>query len=467
MTKRRVGIEITAQHIRMAIFNGEKETPTLIKLAEKAIDDSSDIGELILEMLGSHPGFADRFCSSLPTASGFTRQLSFPFSDTRKIEAAARMELAAQLPSDISEHIVATTPPQANDDGVTTTAVTAASEQIEAALQPFEEIKLPLHVLGLSPYTEACGLQNWFSDGLLVQVHEQQLLISLLQQGQVVSFESSGRIIDNNNSDALAAQISRETAMICRSARLQQQPLCLIGNGINKELNNALTERGLELIDLPLQDNNQAVDPAFLPVCAQALAADQAMVNFRRGPFTLKSEWASIKKHLYTGGALLLVSLAIAAGTAIHTYRYKTDVAESYRQQMTKVFRQTLPETRAIVNIPMQLQAAVQQLKTTSQLVGLDKSTSALAVLREVSTHTPADLKVDIKNFNYESQSLVVDGVTNSFDSVNRLAGELRKSPIFNDVRIADAKTGLDGQQVSFRLQIAIGQQSGQQGGQQ
>ncbi|MCD6526901.1 MAG: PilN domain-containing protein [Desulfuromonas sp.] len=462
MTKRRVGIEITAQCIRMAIFNGEKENPTLERLVEHAIDDSSPIGELLLEMLDSRPGFADRFCSTLPTTSGFVRRLSFPFSDTRKIDAAARMELAAQLPTDISEHIVVTTPPQADaQGGFITTAVTAKTEQIEAALQPFEAVKLPLHVLGLSPYTEACGLHNWFSDGLLVQVHEQQLLISLLQQGQVISFEACGNV--GNNSDTLAARIAREAAMICRSARLPHQKLCLIGNGVSPALNKALAGRGLELVELPLRDNSQAVEPAFLPVCARALAADQPMVNFRRGPFTLKSEWASLKKHLYIGGALMLAALIIAGGTAIHTYRHKTDVAEGYRKQMTQLFRQTLPETRAIVNIPMQLQVAVQQLKETSQLVGLDKSTSALSVLREFSAHTPADLKVDIKNFNYEDQSLVVDGVTNSFDSVNRLTGELRKSPIFGEVRIADAKTGLDGQQISFRLQITIGQQGGQQ----
>jgi general secretion pathway protein L len=480
MTKRLVGIEITAQCIRMAIFTGEKENPTLERLVERAIDDDSVISKLLLEMLESPPGFADRFCCTLPTTDGFVRRLNFPFSDVRKIEAAAQMEMAAQLPTDISEHIVAITPPK-NDEqgGVVTTAVTAARERIEAALQPFEEINLPLHVLGMSPYSEACGLQSWFSDGLLVQVHEQQLLISLLQQSQVLSFEACGHINNNDGEKdgchALATRITREVAMICRSARLPQQPhhpLCLIGNGVSPALIKALAEQGFDLFKLPLRNNSQTggqaadqtVAPAFLPVCARALAADQSMVNFRRGPFTLKSEWASLRKHLYLGGALLLVALAITSGTAIHTWQHKTATAESYRKQMTQIFRQTLPKSRAIVNIPMQLQAAVQQLKETSLLVGLDKSTSALSALREVSAHTPTNLKVDIKKFNYATQTLVIDGVSTSFNSVNRLAGELRKSAIFSEVRIADAKTGLDGKQVSFRLQIAIGQQDGKQG---
>ncbi|MEA3465767.1 MAG: GspL/Epsl periplasmic domain-containing protein [Thermodesulfobacteriota bacterium] len=478
MTKRLIGIEITAQYIRMAIFTNDKEHPNQFKTLEHAIDDSNTdddndanntngkIGQLMLEMLGSRPGFAARFCSTLPTADGFVRQLNFPFNDPRKIDAAARMELEAELPSDISQHIIATSPPVAVEEGFITTAATATSQSIAAALQPFDEVNLPLHLLGLSPYAEACGLQHWFSDGFLIQIHEGQLLISLLQHGQVISFERCGWVNpDENDTDdiKLADLINSKTALLYRSARLGQQPLCLIGDGVTATLNESLTQHGLELVELALLDENQEViDSAFLPVCARAMAANQATLNFRRGPFTLKSEWAALKKHLYIGGSLLLVAILIIASTAIHTYHHKTGIAANYRQQIGQIFRQTLPESKVIVDIPRQLQAALNQLKETGQLVGLDKSTSALSVLQILSSHTPADLKVDIKKFNYQPQILVLDGVTNSFDSVNRLAGELRKATIFGEVRIADAKMGLDGHQVTFRLQLAIGHQGGQ-----
>lgn len=463
MMKRRIGIEITQQCIRMAIFDDEKQNPTLIKHAERAIDDTSNVGSVLLEMLGSRPGFADLICSTLATG-GFVRQLSFPFRDARKIAAAARMELAAQLPSDISNHIIATTTAPPSEGDAIITAATATSEQISAALQPFEDSQFPLHVLGLSPYTEASGIKNWFANGILIQLHQHQLLISLLQHGEVVSVEPCGQINDAELQDtnALVGRIHREISMICRSARVSNQPLCLMGDGITQELNKALTDRDYELIELPISASNQAIDAAFLPVCAKALAANQPTINFRTGPFTLKSEWAAIKKHLYTGAALLVTALIITGATAIRTYQHKTDVAESYRKQMTQIFRQTLPNTRAIVNIPMQLKSALQQLQTTSALMGIDKSTSALSVLREFSTHTPTDLKVDIKNFNLEEYTLIVDGETNSFDSINRLTSELQQSAIFTKVDIADAKTSIDGQSVNFRLQITIGLQGGQ-----
>lgn len=463
MIKRRVGIEITEQCIRMAIFNDDKQNPTLLKHAERELDDTSSIASLLIEMLGSRPGIGDRTCSTL-TSAGFVRQLNFPFRDARKITAAARMELTAQLPSDISDHIIATSAPQQADGDAIVTAATATQDQITAILEPFETAQFPLHVLGLSPFTEACGIKEWFATGILIQLHQQQLLISLLQQGEVVSFESCGQVSDSECNDApgLASRIHREIAMLCRSARVETQPLCLIGDNVTAELSKALKERDHQLVELPITANSQSIDSAFLPVCARALAANQATINFRTGPFTLKSEWAAMKKHLYAGAALLGAAVIIMGATAIRTYQHKNEVAKSYRKQMTQIFRQTLPNTRAIVNIPMQLQSALQQLQTTSAVMGIDKSTSALSVLREFSTYTPTDLKVDIKNFNLEEYTLVVDGETNSFDSINRLTSELQKSAIFTKVDIADAKTSIDGQSVNFRLQVNIGLQGGQ-----
>lgn len=463
MIKRRVGIEIGDHCIRMAIFNDDKQNPTLLKHTERALDDNCDIGSLLVEMLGSQPGMGDRTCSTL-TSAGFVRQLSFPFRDTRKIAAAARMELTAQLPSDISDHIIATSAPQQTEGDAIVTAATATQEQIATTLEPFEASQFPLHVLGLSPFTEACGIKQWFASGILIQHHQQQLLISLLAQGEVVSYENCGRMSDTECSDAptLARRIHREVSMLCRSARVEIQPLCLIGEHISAELNQQLKEHNYELVELPISTNGQNIDPAFLPVCARALAANHPTINFRTGPFTLKSEWAAMKKHLYTGAALLAATAIIISATAIRSYQHKNDMAENYRKQMTQIFRQTLPNTRAIVNIPMQLQSAVQQLQTTSALMGIDKSTSALSVLREFSTHTPNELKVDIKNFNLDEYTLVVDGETNSFDSINRLTSALQKSTIFTQVDIADAKTSIDGQTVNFRLQINIGLQGGQ-----
>jgi general secretion pathway protein L len=458
MTKRRIGIEITPQCLRMAIFDDNRDTPVLLRKIEQPVNPDQELSEQINAMLDAPAGFGDRFCTALTSEGCFVRRLTFPFDDPRKIEAAAGMELAAQLPVDISDHIIATTPVVAEQDTYATMVATVPAEKIATALAPFEAIKLPLHVLGLSPFTEVNGLGNWFKQGILVRAHDGQLTLTLVQQGRVLSHENCGMIAEGDAT--LGDRILRESALLCRSERLEPQPLCLIGSHITTTLTTELAEQ-LEITDLSAVGGEQNLDNAFLPVCAMALAAEKPVINFRRGRFTLKSEWASLKKHFYIGGTLLLATIAILIGTALHSYQFKTGVAENYRKQINQVFRETLPGQTTIVDPVKQLEAELNRLRETGQLVGLDKSVSALSVLRDFSLHTPKDISVDIKNFNYEPEALTVEGITKSFDSVNRLASELRKSPSFSAVRIADAKMGLEGNKVTFRLQITIGHQGG------
>jgi len=459
MTKRRIGLEITSTRIRLAIFDDDKDKPVLLRKVEQNLEPDSDVAEVVNQMLDGPAGFGDRYCTVLPADDGFVRQLTFPFNDPRKIEAAAAMELASQLPVDISDHIVATTPTSGEEGQYTTTAATYPAEKIGAFLAPFDAGNIPIHVLGLTPFSEISGLRPWLTQGVLVRAHDDLLTLSLVQNGNVVSHENCGPTHDS--AEELARQIHREASLLCRAARLSSQPLCLIGSNVTTALGQALKELDWELTALNLDEAGQTIEPAFLPVCSLALASDRSMINFRRGPFTLKSEWAALKKHFYVGGGLLVASLAILAATALHSYQFKTGMTENYRKQINQVFRETLPGQTAIVDAPQQLAAELNRLRETGQLVGLDKSTSALAVLRDFSTHTPKDITVDIKTFNYEPENLNVEGVTNSFDSVNRLAGELKKSPSFTAVRIADAKMGIEGKQVSFRLQISIGHPQG------
>ena len=136
---------------------------------------------------------------------------------------------------------------------------------------------------------------------------------------------------------------------------------------------------------------------------------------------------------------------------------------DAYKEQMTRVFRETLPDTNVIVDIPRQIQAELEQLKQRAALLGVGDSASPLTALREVSRLAPEDITLDIKRFRYVDDSLDISGETTDFDSVNRLGERLRQSPLFASVRIFDAKMGLEGSKVSFRLQINISTAGGSQ----
>ena len=460
MIQRNVGFEISAQRIRMAIIDKRKHPPTVAALLQRDISAPAEIGTALLEMLEQAPRFSDHFCTALPWHQCFVRSLSFPFRDKAKIDAAAQIELESKIPADIGEYTVASAPAVETDQGFATTSVAVPDSAIAACLAPLDEMRLPLQLLGLSPFAEAAGVLAWHRNVLVVKVHADQFGMCSVTDGHVSAFKNCGPM--ETEPARLAQKIDQEAHILWHGRSAAPQPLCLMGEHVDATLKDELIHLQHELVEPDLQWDGNPVPPEFLPVCAMALAREEHTINLRRGKFALRGGWSSIKKHLYAGIALIGVSAILAGTTAGFIYRHKQEQVRTYKAEMTKIFRQTLPEINVMVDIPRQIQAELEQLKKTATLLGLGDS-SALAALREVSRLAPEDIQLDIKRFRYETDALDLSGETTDFDGVNRLGEQLRQSPMFSNVRISDAKMGLDGKTVSFRLQIDIATSGGQQ----
>ncbi|MDY0184329.1 MAG: type II secretion system protein GspL [Desulfuromonadaceae bacterium] len=465
MTQRNVGFEILPHCIRMAIFDAKKTPGQVTAVKQRDITPESDIGKILLEMLEQPPRFTDHFTTALTWRKCFVRTLRFPFKEKSKIDAAARIELESRLPADISAYTVASLPAIKEEQGFSTISVAAPDADIAALLTPLDHMRLPVQMLGLSPFAEADGVSHYHQNVLLVKAHATNLLICSINAGNIRTYKNCGAITASPTPPAatdLAQRIHQEAELLWRSAKLDPQPLLLIGDQVTAALNSALEQKGHELLQLPWSLDGSLVAPEFLPVCALAHAREDKSINLRRGRFALKGGWSSIKKHLYTGGILLTLSLVLAGTTAIVTYRHKLQQAETYRKQMSQIFHQTLPHVGVIVDIPRQLKAELEQLEKRALLLGIGNSASALAALREISRLTPEDIKLDVKRFKYDADKLDLTGVTTDFDSVNRLGAQLRQAPLFTEVRISDAKMGLEGNKVDFRLQLTLSTTGGQ-----
>ncbi len=460
MIQRKVGFEITPTCIRMAILDGKKNPPQVVALHQREITPESDIGATLLEMLEQPPRFSDHFCTALAWQKSFVRTLRFPFKDKNKIEAAARIEMESRVPADISEHTIASTPATPAEEGFASISVAVPDTSIAAALAPLDQARIPLQLLGLSPFTEAGGVITWHQNGLLVKVHADQFALCSINDENIGAYKNCRR---TPSDPPLWQRIEQEAALLWRSNNVEAQPLLLMGEHITPEVEEQLQQRGYELLKFPPTLEGEPVPHEFLPVCALAMAREERSFNLRQGMFALKGSWNSIKKHLYVGATLLLFTALVGGATALTTYRHKVQQVDAYKQQMSKVFRQTLPDTNVIVDIPRQIQAELEQLKRRAALLGVGNSASPLAALREVSRLAPEEITLDVKRFRYVDDSLDISGDTTDFDSVNRLGERLRQSPLFSSVRIFDAKTGLEGNNVGFRLQINISTAGGSQ----
>ncbi len=467
MGKRLIGIDLDAGILRLAILTQEKGSPDSLSLAERAYDNDEELAAALKELLGGELHYGNRFATVLPARDGFVRRLSFPFSDPKKITAALGFELTSQLPLAVETCITDFQQPVAGPEN--TFAVTAGAvrqETVAACLAPFDAGQIPLQYIDLAPFGYAMGLRHQVPDGVLICLKRQEATISLILEQRVVDY----RILSLSPAtigESLAQTLLIECTALQKKADREDLPLYLIGSKVTPALQHRLQQTGqkVRIPAFPLEDDT--VDPAFIPAVSLAYRADKAVkekgFNFRSGPFAIKSQWGITRKNLIAAAAVLVLMVLSLAGSAYLNYASRAQRVESLQSEMVRAYKQTFPNSTAIVDIPLQLQGKVTELRKKLTLFGLDNQRTPLAALQQISAAMPADITVDIREFTYTEDGVRLEGQTSSFDAINRIAKSLEKGTAFTEIQISDAKMSLDGSRVDFRLNLTPARQGGAQ----
>lgn len=457
--KRLIGIDIDRSHIRVAVAHEERGAAKLVSLTEKSYAAPEEFLPALEEALGEERRFGDRLAAALPASEGFVRQLKFPFADPKKIEAALDFELSAQLPVAMEECLSSFEKPvPEGEENYRVVAAAARTDSLQRYLEPFDRGAVPLKILDLAPFAFVEGLKEHLADGLLAHLDEEEVSLALVCDGRLVDhrfFPGGG----HRSAEEIVRFLLRESDTLQMAAGRSDLPLFLIGSGATPALLKALLSQGRKVEIPALTLDDKEVGPEFLPAVALALRAGtdrEGGFNFRKGPFTLRSEWAALKRGLIAAAVLLLLSGVSLTGSAYLNYAHKAHRAEALKREIMGIFRKTMPDTRVIVDIPQQMSGKIKEMKKRSSLIGAGAQGSPLVVLREISKDVPKDITLDIREFNFGTNSVRLDGETTSFDAINKIAKNLKRSPLFKDTQITDAKMSIDNSKVDFHLNLTF-----------
>jgi general secretion pathway protein L len=460
MARRFIGIDIDARHLRAAILAEERGGLTLEATLRRPRTEVEELTAALAELLGErHLG--DRLAAALPAGEGFVRQLQFPFAEPRQLAAALDFELAAQLPVPIEECLTDYRQPLAGDDGCRVTAAAVRSAAIAAFLAPFEAAELPLQTLELAPFAGLAALPAGVADALLACLGEREASLSLVLAGRLVDYRLLP-LAGTPAEDALPRFLPAAAAALQAGAGRPGLPLLLFGPGATPELAQQLGRRGFAA-ELLLATAAGRTEAEYLPAVALALRAaaegKEKAFNFRRGAFALRSEWAALRRGLVAAAILLGLALSAFGAAAWLGYSSRAARAEALSRQLEQAFRQSFPGTPMLADVSAQMQSKLAELQKRARLLGSDRTASALAVLAEISRRLPPELKVDLREVDYQAEGVRLEGYAPSFDVVNRATGALQQSPLFREVQLLDAKTSLDGSRVDFRLSLPFAQE--------
>ena len=454
MSKRFIGIDLEGTDVRVAILTAAPGKID-IELDKRSHETPEAAAVAIKEMLGGKISLRDRLVTALPCRVGLFRRLRFPFREKNKIEAALPLELKSQLPISLEEHVISFLPPRAREDDYEVDAVVVNKREIDELLTHFPDPEQNPRRIDLFPFALLPVLSE--QDGILIYCRRLEVVVALIYDGMIRDYRllpGTSELSEEEVFEFIANQISQLENTIGHEGL----PLWVLGAGVTEELLVILFKTDRTILT-PAEDVfGDAVSYEMAPAALLALSEMRqenktAQLNFRQGEFSARGQLEIFRTKLVAVALLTLVVVFAGAMTMHLGFLQKTRQEKSLKQEMTKIFRQIMPANSTIVDVPMQLQGQLKDLRKQIQLFGLG-GPGAARVLQGLSRSIDADLRVDFQEFNYDSDGVRVTGNADSFESVNQIAEKLKANPLFSQVDIKDAKLATDNSVVDFQLQL-------------
>jgi len=198
--------------------------------------------------------------------------------------------------------------------------------------------------------------------------------------------------------------------------------------------------------------------PVALGLALRLLKRRALGLDFRREEFTLHKSYEEIRGQLISLGGLV----TLLVGLALFDLYYQLHTKESHyaqlRGQVETLFRNTFPDVRRISNEMAQAREKLREIETNLKGVGTlsGPQGSSLEMLREISVRLPQDLRVKLSDLTISIEGINISGETNSFEGVDNLKKAFASSQYFEDVKVSQAKLGLNDRGVEFKISITL-----------
>jgi len=427
----------------------------------------------------------DTILVALPAHSAVLRNLTFPFKEPRRIYQILKNSLDEHMPFE-PEEVVADFHPLSSESKseARLLAVGMPEEVITTALGLLQEVGLEPTVLDLDVFGLAnaalLGCTALPAHTVLVDVNTERTLLALLDRGTPVLARSLAyRFPEDAEALALyAGRLSKhlqQTYYACERA-LQQpyEPDLLLVSGARGDQASILAKELQEVDDLPVEvwrvtASAYKADQTRLPapdLAHYAVAFGMALrglhrracgVNLRRERFALHKDLEELRGRFIVLGILAVGVIGLGIASLYLNMSYKAQRYAQLQDEITRVFRVTLPEARMVGSVPptVQLREKIRELEERLKAFGgmTGAQLSGLQILHEISARTPPSITLNVDNLAITTGTTDLGGSTESYDDVVKLKNALEASPFFPIVKITNTKTDV-GNKVSFKLTI-------------
>jgi general secretion pathway protein L len=491
-----LGIDIDTDSVTAVLVEGGLRGYTITGCGRTMIEKDAGLDSGLAALSEQVDLKADASTCSIPAEQVSYRNLRMPFRDRKRIRQAIAFEIETMVPFLIEDLIVDFTMVDLLDQS----EILAASirrDRISDYLEPLQRHGVDPGLLDIRGVPMALWLlkqDDTPDSGLLLEIGRRtntmvfffKRRISLIRTfpfsdgriAQAIEDQQAERPEETRTDEEIEALFAsfckdvRHTIHASggwRNGEVEPQRAFITGEGSLCPGAETILEKALhmpiERIDVA-RDAHVAMDEAIAlewdpntmdNALALALRDNKQGMgfNFRRGEFEVRKRYVGLRKLMRNVALFLgiIVSLLLAdLGTEQYFLKKRYMMLDN---QISEIFRQTLPEVTRIVDPVQQMRVKINEIKSSDlSLPGIGKEEKVLDLLRDISLRVPGSLDVKVLSMVIDPDTVQIKGETDTFNTVDNIKKGLEPSPYFNEVTISSANLDRSGKRVQFEMRL-------------
>ncbi|MBW1779158.1 MAG: pilus assembly protein PilM [Deltaproteobacteria bacterium] len=177
--------------------------------------------------------------------------------------------------------------------------------------------------------------------------------------------------------------------------------------------------------------------------------------NLRREEFGPERRYLGLRKEIPKLSIFLFLILSFLAADMIIDYYSLKKEYRTLDQQITAVFRETLPKVKRIIDPVQQLRVSVREIKRSSASSSTaGPNNTVLDLLQEISRRIPRSVNVGVRRMVVDPETVRISGRTDAFEEVDKIKNDLAGSTRLGTVNITSANLDRTGKKVQFEITI-------------
>ena len=494
MTKKVLGLDINEDSITAVQVKGLLKGYQITACATVRIEGDAGLDNALKGLFDKVDLKSDTCITSIPGEHVSYRNLEMPFRDLKKLRQTVPFEIETMVPFSIDDLVIdfIISDRSGHNEILAASVRKSFVSEYLTSLKSHEIYPDILDIRCMPIATWLLKQQGGPNDALFLEIGEKRTTMVLYLKRHIVLIRTfsfnNGPIAQSifngmNNIDITASeQIESHFKHLCTTVRntihafgwqrdmpIRLEKIFFTGIGaLYPETENFIEQFfniPAEQINLSrdnrirMDENISQVWNPLLMDSALALALRDSKqgqgFNFRKDEFKIERRWFSENNKLRKIAAFLIIIFSLLAADIGVDYYLIKERYSALDQKVTKVFRQTFPDVKRIVDPVKQMKVKIREIKRAAiSQPGIKSKNKVLDLLKDISQRVPKSLNLHVTRIVINPETLRIIGKTDTFNTVDKIKNSLKHSSYFNAVTISSANLDRTKKHVRFELKL-------------